>query len=46
MALAHQPREPRAGQYYTVERRLERTPDDTWSKFLPGFVLSVSESSI
>jgi 5-methylcytosine-specific restriction endonuclease McrA len=44
MALKHQPREPRAGQYYTVERRLDTSPDDAWSKFLPGLVLSVSES--
>jgi 5-methylcytosine-specific restriction endonuclease McrA len=44
MVLKHQPREPRASQYYTVERRLESTPDDAWSKFLPGLTLSVAES--
>ena len=39
MTLRQQPREPRASQYYTVERRLDSTPDDAWSKFLPGLIL-------
>ena len=39
MVLKQQPQEPRASQYYTVERRLESTPDDAWSKFLPGLIL-------
>lgn len=45
MMLRQQPREPRAGQYYTVERRLDSSPDDTWSKFLPGLILVETSSS-
>lgn len=44
MTLKLQPREPRAGHYYTVERRLDRSPDDAWGKFLPGLILSIAES--
>jgi 5-methylcytosine-specific restriction endonuclease McrA len=45
MALMHQPHEPRASQYYTVERRLETAPDEVWSKFLPGLALPTSSGS-
>lgn len=37
MALRKDPSEPRAGQYYTIERRLDGAVVDTWSKFLPGY---------
>lgn len=37
MRLKHPPAEPRAGQYYTIERRLDTAVTDGWSKFLPGF---------
>jgi 5-methylcytosine-specific restriction endonuclease McrA len=37
MTLRSQPREPRAGQYYTIERRLDAAVIDDWTKFLPGF---------
>lgn len=37
MALRTPPAEPRAGRYYTIERRLDGRVVDTWSKFLPGF---------
>ena len=34
---AEEPREPRAGRYYTIERRIEGAVIDEWTKFLPGF---------
>ena len=37
MALRQQPHEPRAGRYYTIERRIEGAVTHHWSKFLPGF---------
>ncbi len=37
MQLKRAPAEPRAGQYYTIERRLDAAVNDGWSKFLPGF---------
>lgn len=37
MTLRSLPIEPRAGQYYTIERRLDGAVVDTWSKFLPGY---------
>jgi len=37
MLLNKLPHEPRAGLYYTIERRLD-TIQDEWQKFLPGFV--------
>ncbi|HEV2128280.1 MAG TPA: HNH endonuclease [Thermomicrobiales bacterium] len=36
MVLQMEPREPRAGQYYTIERRINAALDEAWSKFLPG----------
>ena len=38
MALRKVPAEPRAGVYYTIERRLDGPLTDVWEKFLPGFV--------
>lgn len=37
MSLKTEPHEPRAGQYYTIERRLSSSVRDDWAKFLPGF---------
>jgi 5-methylcytosine-specific restriction endonuclease McrA len=37
MVLRTIPAEPRASQYYTIERRLDGRLADNWSKFLPGF---------
>ena len=37
MALRTVPHEPRAGMYYSIERRLDTRFDDGWQKFLPGF---------
>jgi 5-methylcytosine-specific restriction endonuclease McrA len=37
MTLRKEPREPRAGRYYTIERRIEGAVTHQWSKFLPGF---------
>lgn len=37
MKLRTEPREPRAGRYYTIERRIEGHVTHQWSKFLPGF---------
>jgi hypothetical protein len=42
MALRNQPHEPRAGTYYTIERRLDFSMQDTWQKFLPGISPSPS----
>jgi hypothetical protein len=36
MQLLAQPQEPRAGRYYTIERRLSAALDEEWGKFLPG----------
>lgn len=36
MSLRKQPHEPRAGQYYTIERRLDTSIQTDWQKFLPG----------
>ncbi len=36
MALHKQPHEPRAGAYYTIERRLDTSVQISWHKFLPG----------
>lgn len=45
MKLRSEPREPRAGRYYTIERRIEGTLIQEWSKFLPGFApVSLSRS--
>lgn len=37
MKLKRPPAEPRAGAYYTIERRLDASVEDAWHKFLPGF---------
>ena len=36
MSLHKQPHEPRAGLYYTIERRLDTAIQSDWHKFLPG----------
>lgn len=48
MALRQQPHEPRAGSYYTIERRLDTSLQTSWHKFLPGLEGStryISDSS-
>lgn len=35
MSLRTQPFEPRAGRYYTIERRLDTSIQTDWQKFLP-----------
>ncbi len=37
MSLKKDPAEPRAGMYYTIQRRLDSVVADSWHKFLPGF---------
>lgn len=37
MMLKQPPREPSAGLYYTIERRLDSAVSESWEKFLPGF---------
>lgn len=37
MMLRRAPVQPRAGRYYSIQRRLERTPNREWGKFIPGF---------
>lgn len=45
MILKCDPREPRPGAYYTIERRLDLRRQPDWLKFLPGIDLSSSSSS-
>lgn len=44
MQLQAQPHEPRAGRYYTIERRLDAAFDDEWGKFLPGLSRPTSQA--
>lgn len=37
MTLRTTPKEPNAGVYYTIERRVESGIFEAWEKFLPGF---------
>jgi 5-methylcytosine-specific restriction endonuclease McrA len=37
MTLRRAPFQPRAGRYYSIQRRLERSPNQEWGKFIPGF---------
>jgi len=37
MTLRRPPFQPRAGRYYSIQRRLERSPNRAWYKFIPGF---------
>ncbi len=45
MSLRTQPFEPRAGRYYTIERRLDTTIQTDWQKFLPGIGPSTAPRS-
>ena len=49
MKLLQVPYEPRAGAYYSIERRLQANTVDAWLKFLPGLeeasYLALSSSS-
>jgi 5-methylcytosine-specific restriction endonuclease McrA len=46
MNLRKEPCEPRAGQYYTIERRLDTRLQDSWEKFLPGITTSTHFSTL
>ena len=37
MGLRRPPIQPRAGHYYTSQRRLQHSPREEWVKFIPGF---------
>lgn len=37
MQLAREPFRPRAGAYYTIQRKVHQSVRDEWSKFIPGF---------
>lgn len=37
LTLKKEPAEPRAGLYYTIERRIDSDVSEAWLKFLPGF---------
>lgn len=37
MTLPKAPTEPKAGMYYTIERRLDGAVVESWLKFIPGF---------
>lgn len=37
MKLRRPPFEPKAGMYYTIQRRLNAAAYESWSKFIPGF---------
>ncbi len=44
MRLLREPFVPRAGAYYTIERKLGQTVQEEWQKFLPGFQPAVASS--
>ena len=45
MFLHKEPHEPRAGLYYTIERRLDTFIQTDWHKFLPGVAAGSGPSS-
>jgi 5-methylcytosine-specific restriction endonuclease McrA len=46
MQLKTIPREPSAGVYYTIERRLDTAINTGWEKFLPGYTgLGLTDTS-
>lgn len=49
MRLRREPFEPRAGAYYTIQRRLNAAISDEWRQFIPGYEvadpLAVSSAS-
>lgn len=46
MSLGTQPYEPRAGRYYTIERRLDTSIQTDWQKFLPEISSTASRNPI
>ena len=46
MRLLHEPVQPRAGAYYTIQRKLGQGLRDEWEKFLPGFEPASSFSTL
>lgn len=43
MALRRAPAQPRAGHYYTIQRRLRSSPREEWRQFIPGFEALVGD---
>ncbi|MCC6936532.1 MAG: HNH endonuclease [Thermomicrobiales bacterium] len=37
MRLRREPFEPKAGRYYTIQRRINSSVSDAWLRFIPGF---------
>ena len=37
MKLLREPFRPRAGAYYTIQRKLNHSVHEEWAKFIPGF---------
>ncbi len=46
MRLLREPVQPRAGAYYTIQRKLGQGLRDEWEKFLPGFEPASSFSTL
>jgi 5-methylcytosine-specific restriction endonuclease McrA len=46
MRLRTEPFEPRAGIYYTIQRRLNATVHEDWHKFIPGYESIQSYSAL
>ena len=46
MQLMREPFRPRAGAYYTIQRKLNHTLQEEWLKFIPGFEPISSYSSL
>jgi len=46
MQLTREPFRPRAGTYYTIQRKLHHILQDEWNKFVPGFEPLNSYSSL
>ena len=46
MQLKSQPKEPSAGIYYTIERRIDMAINAGWEKFLPGYIgIGIADTS-
>jgi 5-methylcytosine-specific restriction endonuclease McrA len=45
MRLLHEPYRPRAGAYYTIQRKISHDLREEWLKFIPGFEPLSSPSS-
>lgn len=45
MALLREPVRPRAGAYYTIQRKLTSSMHEEWAQFIPGFEPLIAYSS-